>query len=75
MARALLKKPDLLILDEATSSLDQGNENLILNALKNLAGEITIIVIAHRNTTLECAKSTVSLDESASDTHTNALGK
>ena len=75
LARALLKKPDLLILDEATSSLDQNNETLILNALSNLTGEITIIVIAHRKTTLECAKRKVNLVGSVSDVHANSLGE
>ena len=75
LARALLKKPDLLILDEATSSLDQNNETLILDALSNLTGEITIIVIAHRKTTLEYAKRKVNLVGSVSDVHANSLGE
>lgn len=53
LARALLKKPDLLILDEATSSLDHKNEERIHNALINLHGSMMIIIIAHRDTTIK----------------------
>lgn len=55
LARALLKKPNLLILDEATSNLDSENEKKILNAIENLHGEITIIMIAHRLSTIRNA--------------------
>jgi len=61
LARALLKKPALLILDEATSALDQQNERRILDALANLQGHMTIIIIAHRQSTIERADSVVSL--------------
>ena len=48
LARALLRKPTLLILDEATSNLDIKNEKKILKAMDDLHGEITILIIAHR---------------------------
>jgi ATP-binding cassette subfamily C protein len=48
LARALLRDPDLLILDEATSSLDTENERAIRTALARLRGQTTILVIAHR---------------------------
>lgn len=48
LARALLKKPKILILDEVTSALDRETEDLIDNALLRLQGKITIISIAHR---------------------------
>ncbi len=48
IARALFSKPRLLILDEATSSLDVDDENSFTNTLLRLKGETTIIVIAHR---------------------------
>ncbi len=52
-ARALLKKPDILILDEATSSLDPESERLINSTLKTLKKSgLTIIIIAHRDTAL-----------------------
>lgn len=48
LARALLRKPRLLILDEATNSLDAHNEEKILGAIEGLRGELTIVMIAHR---------------------------
>lgn len=52
LARALLRQPDLLILDEATSALDSESELLIQQAIDNLASRITILVIAHRISTI-----------------------
>lgn len=48
LARALVRRPQLLILDEATSSLDTENERAIRTALAALRGRMTILVIAHR---------------------------
>ena len=52
IARALLRYPELLILDEASSALDLKNEENIRNTLNKLKGKLTIIIIAHRNTTI-----------------------
>jgi len=52
LARAILRKPELLILDEATSSLDTYSERLIQKAIENIAKETTIVVIAHRLSTI-----------------------
>ncbi len=55
IARALLKKPKILILDEATSNLDTITENSIKETILSLSGDITCIVIAHRlNTVKNC---------------------
>ena len=55
MARALYKRSTLLILDEATSALDNETEKLVMNAIMGLSGDITMLIIAHRTTTLsEC---------------------
>ncbi len=48
LARALLRKPSLLILDEATSALDVDNERRIRDAIAGLHGDLTVIVIGHR---------------------------
>lgn len=48
LARALIRKPSLLILDEATSHLDTENERKILEGLKRFHGEMTVLIITHR---------------------------
>ena len=48
LARALLTDPDLLVLDEATSSLDPVNEQLILGAVRELRRAVTTVIITHR---------------------------
>ncbi len=55
LARALLRKPSLLILDEATSSLDSENEKRIQNAIENLHRQATILLISHRLSTIRVA--------------------
>lgn len=53
LARALLRKPSLLIMDEATSNLDSKNEKNILESIENLHGNISILMIAHRLSTIK----------------------
>lgn len=53
IARALYRNPKVLILDEATSSLDNITETYIIKALDNIKGSCTIIIIAHRFTTIQ----------------------
>ncbi|MGB0720806.1 MAG: ABC transporter ATP-binding protein [Gammaproteobacteria bacterium] len=55
IARTLLAKPALLILDEATSALDADNERRIQAAIEGLRGSLTLIVIAHRLSTVRNA--------------------
>lgn len=52
LARALLRKPELLILDEATSSLDSESELLIQQSMEQVAQDTTILVVAHRLSTI-----------------------
>lgn len=52
LARAILRKPEFLILDEATSALDTYSEQLIQQAIENIAKETTVIVVAHRLSTI-----------------------
>lgn len=53
IARALYHDPDVLIMDEATSALDGATENAVMQAIKRLSGHKTIILIAHRLSTVQ----------------------
>jgi ATP-binding cassette, subfamily C, bacterial len=55
LARAFLRNPSMLILDEATNSLDSDNEARVLDALERQRGELTVVVIAHRLSTIRWA--------------------
>ena len=52
LARVLARKPEIIILDEATSALDNESETLIQKAIEALRGTITVIIIAHRPSTV-----------------------
>ena len=53
IGRALYQNPQVLILDEATSSLDSKTEQEILNELRKIRGKVTMILVAHRQSTLQ----------------------
>ena len=62
IARAIYKNPSLLLLDEATSALDTKSERLVQSALDNLMENRTVLVIAHRLSTVKNADTIIVLD-------------
>ena len=62
IARALARKPEILILDEATNALDQETENDLINILRGLPKNLTLIVISHRIGTLAFCDDAIVLD-------------
>ena len=63
IARVFLKNPKLLILDEATSALDNATEMQVQSALEKLSVGRTVIVVAHRLSTVESSERIVVMDE------------
>lgn len=61
IARALLRTPTLLVLDEATSSLDDQTEEAVLGLVSSLVPSVTVLVIAHRKSTVDAAQNVVVL--------------
>lgn len=74
IARALLKDSEIILLDEATSALDNEIQDHIMNAIKNISKDYTILIIAHRlSTVIDCDKIVVIDDGMIKgfDTHDN----
>ncbi|XP_062399139.1 ATP-binding cassette sub-family B member 9 isoform X1 [Sardina pilchardus] len=62
IARALIRKPRVLILDEATSALDSESEHIVQQALNDIMQEHTVLMIAHRLSTVERADNIIVID-------------
>jgi ATP-binding cassette subfamily C protein len=67
IARALLRRPALLVLDEATSALDDVTESAVLDLVTSLAPAVTVLVVAHRRSTLAAAHQVVRLRQGRLD--------
>lgn len=63
IARAILKDSPIILMDEATSALDNESEQFVNDALKNLQGKKTIVIIAHRPSTIQLADRVCCMDE------------
>ncbi len=63
IARALYKQADVIIFDEATSALDNDTEQAVMEAIESLGNELTILIIAHRLTTLKNCTQVVELGD------------
>ena len=61
IARAIYKKADVIIFDEATSALDNETEQAVMQAIEGLSGDLTLLIIAHRLTTLKNCTQVVEL--------------
>ena len=80
LARALYRRPRVLVLDEATSALDNATEHEIATTLRSLQGSITILIVAHRLSTVRNADTLVFLkdgriDEIGSFEHVRATSR
>lgn len=76
IARALIKKSKIILLDEATSSLDNSNQDKIKNVIKELSKDHTVIIVAHRLSTIVDSDNIFVVDKHkicASGTHTELM--
>ena len=63
LARAMLHDPNLLILDEPTSSMDMATERAVLDRMKDWAADKTLVMATHRNSLLELADRVLVIDQ------------
>lgn len=63
IARALYKRAKVIIFDEATSALDADTEEAVMNSIKSLSPELTVIIIAHRLSTLKSCEKIIELHD------------
>ncbi len=63
IARALYKRADVIVFDEATSALDGETERAVMEAIENLDSKVTVLIVAHRLTTLKTCHSVIDLSD------------
>jgi ABC-type bacteriocin/lantibiotic exporter with double-glycine peptidase domain len=63
IARALYKKTDVIVFDEATSALDNATENAVMQSIDSLDDDLTILIVAHRLTTLKKCTQVIELSD------------
>jgi ABC-type multidrug transport system fused ATPase/permease subunit len=63
IARALYKQATVLIFDEATSALDADTERAVMDAVRELPAELTVVIIAHRLTTVDYCEQVIEIDD------------
>jgi ATP-binding cassette subfamily C protein len=61
IARALIQRPELLILDEATSNLDSASEKAVIDTIVQLKGELTLLAVSHDRPMMEVADQSIQL--------------
>ena len=62
IARALYKQADVIVFDEATSALDNDTERAVMESIEELGDELTVIIVAHRLTTLKNCTQIIELE-------------
>ncbi len=63
IARALYKEAKIIVFDEATSALDEGTEEQLMKSIYNLKSDITILIVAHRLSTIKRCDTIIKLNE------------
>ncbi len=63
LARALIRKPTLLVLDEATTGLDKSSQDLVFNSIQALSGKVTVVAITHDPAILDLADHVIKLGQ------------
>jgi ABC-type bacteriocin/lantibiotic exporter with double-glycine peptidase domain len=72
LARALVRKPRLLVLDEVTSGLDAATEAAIFDTLLGMRGTVTILFISHRSAVVDAADLVIRIDAGSIEVETPA---